>query len=137
MISDQGIHVMPSAGNPQPEPGPQCQEWSRPLYDASTTTRNTLERWRQVVHPTGICAGCFGHHPKRFTARGWLIEPHTPSPPKYENCGNPNHTPYPFTSYTQPPCNECADQTDRASWDRGDSVAPDWYANRAADGYGE
>ena len=89
MIRDDDVHLMASAGDPQTEPGPQCQEWSKAAPDPDTDFRSALARLWHLLRPTGMCDGCFGRHPGRWTAKGLMLEPHEPSPPQHTQCGDP------------------------------------------------
>lgn len=112
MISGPGVHVMPSAGDPQTEHG-DC---------TNLGTRRRRWDWRQL-RPVreGYCEGCKSWQPITRRMFRWELDDHDPAPPKHAKClcGRPYWT---GPSYTQPPCDECADQTDQDSFERGDSV---------------
>mgnify|MGYP007100117606 CR=1 FL=1 len=115
MISGPGVHVMPSAGDPQTEPG-DC-------------TNIDGHRWSwRALSWEGYCQGCKSWQPAWFTWRGWWLAPHAPAPPEHDRCPKCGEL-YPggVVSYTDPICDDCADGVDADSIARGDSAAPETY----------
>ena len=98
-------HLLGGADIPQEEPG-DC-----------TNIGEVRGPWWQK---RGWCHGCKSWQPAKLTPFGWRLEEHDPAPPRY-HADRRNH-PYPYPSYTQPDCDECAAQTNADSIARGDSV---------------
>ena len=102
-------HLMGGADLPQEEPG-----------DCTNLGETRRRRWS--ANRDGRCHGCKSWQPVKMTLAGWRLCRHTPAPPRFHDCGNPNHDPYPYPSYTQPPCDDCAAQTDADSYAEGRSI---------------
>lgn len=106
MIHDtDGIHIVASAGHPQPEPG----RWPTRMSDHPSIV--TWLAWRGRVYCTtphpqanglGQCKGCLATH---RTIAG-IVLPHTPSPPQFTECWV-CHGPLDPPSYTWAPHPEC------------------------------
>lgn len=118
MIRGNGVHVMPSAGDPQTEPG-DC-----------TNLGERRRRWSwQALRkiPEGYCEGCKSWQPISGSwLGGWELDEHAPAPPEHDRCPHCGEL-YPggVVSYTDPPCDLCAAGFDADSIARGDSVAPE------------
>ena len=99
---DDDVTSLGGGGDPQAEPGPECDEWSTPLV--------ARRDWKG--QRSGSCAGC----------RDWIViplghgkvPPHTSGPPTITQCPYCGRR-YPQGKgpwYTDPPCNDCARKTD-------------------------
>lgn len=118
-LASDAQHLVPNAGDPQTEPGPQCAQWSRPLRPSAD--HGPFTDW---------CAGCYGQHPVSLNLAVFglrLVKPHTPSPPQHHYCPVCNE-PLLEPSYTWAPHPRCADEGD------GDTVWAEGYAPDGWDG---
>lgn len=116
-------HLVPNAGDPQTEPGPECGHPSKPApyagrYDAWGTRKRWWNDWCdgcKAIHPVHVGLAAFGLR---------RILPHKPSPPPTIDCWICHQ---PLESYTPTAHAWCDTAGADDVWAEGHEPAtPDW-----------